>query len=232
MIDLKKHKFYLVSVLKDIYSDTTLASHLGFKGGTALMLFYDLPRFSVDLDFNLLDKEHENIVYEKIRKIVHKHGTIHDEAQKHYGPVVVLDYGFKERKLKIEISKRQYNDRYEIKDFLGIKIKTMRVADMFAHKLCALTDRNLVISRDVFDLWFLMHNKYPLNVDIVEKRMGISFDKYMEKTILAVENKPGTSLLEGLGELMDEKMKPFVKNKLKDECITLLKMYQAFPLTE
>lgn len=55
MVDLNKHKFFLLQILKDIYSDMEIASLLGFKGGTALMFFYDLPRFSVDLDFNLLD---------------------------------------------------------------------------------------------------------------------------------------------------------------------------------
>jgi len=54
MIDLNKHKFIIVQILKDIYSDLEIANELGFKGGTALMLFYDLPRFSADIDFNLL----------------------------------------------------------------------------------------------------------------------------------------------------------------------------------
>ena len=45
MTDINKHKFFLVSILKDIYSDIELANSLGFKGGTAQMLFYDLPRF-------------------------------------------------------------------------------------------------------------------------------------------------------------------------------------------
>lgn len=59
MIDLNKHKFLLIQILKDIYSDIELSNSLGFKGGTALMFFYDLPRFSVDLDFNVLDADHE-----------------------------------------------------------------------------------------------------------------------------------------------------------------------------
>ena len=54
MVDINRHKFFLVQILKDIYSDLELANILGLKGGTALMFFYDLPRFSVDLDFNLL----------------------------------------------------------------------------------------------------------------------------------------------------------------------------------
>jgi predicted nucleotidyltransferase component of viral defense system len=59
MIDNNKHRYFLVQILKDIYSDRELANLLGFKGGTALMFFYDLPRFSVDLDFNLLDIEQQ-----------------------------------------------------------------------------------------------------------------------------------------------------------------------------
>ena len=54
-MDINKHKFYMLQILKDIFSDADLADCLGFKGGTALMLFYGLPRFSVDLDFTLLD---------------------------------------------------------------------------------------------------------------------------------------------------------------------------------
>ncbi len=53
MFDLSKHRFILVQILKDVYSDGKLGRYLGFKGGTACYLFYNLPRFSVDLDFAL-----------------------------------------------------------------------------------------------------------------------------------------------------------------------------------
>ena len=42
-------------ILKDIYADITINSLLGFKGGTCAYFFYNLPRFSVDLDFDLLE---------------------------------------------------------------------------------------------------------------------------------------------------------------------------------
>ncbi len=72
MVDIKRHKFFLVQILKNIYSDIELANYMGFKGGSDLMFLYDLPRFSVDLDFNLLNVEKEDIVYEKVRQIVMK----------------------------------------------------------------------------------------------------------------------------------------------------------------
>jgi len=43
MVSINKHKFFLMQILKDIYSDIELANCLGFKGGTVLMFFYDLP---------------------------------------------------------------------------------------------------------------------------------------------------------------------------------------------
>ena len=54
-LNITTHRNLLLKILKDIYSDTALGPVLGFKGGTAAYFFYDLPRFSVDLDFDLLD---------------------------------------------------------------------------------------------------------------------------------------------------------------------------------
>jgi len=231
MMDTVKHRFYMVQVLKDIYSDVELASCLGFKGGTALMFFYELPRFSVDLDFNLLAPEKSNEVYQKIRKIALKYGKIHDEAQKFYGDIVVLNYGIAERKLKIETSNRQGNDKYEIHNLLGVSIKVMALADMFAHKLCALLDRNNVINRDIFDCWFFLSRQTAVNRKIVEQRMGKPFSDYLQNCIEAIDNLPNRSLLDGLGELVNPELKTFIRTKLRTETITLLRFYKEFPIT-
>ena len=219
-------------MLKDIYSDAELANCLGFKGGTALMFFHELPRFSVDLDFNLLIPEKSETVYQKIRKIVLKHGKIHDEAHKFYGGIIVLDYGIAERKLKIEFSNRQSNDVYEIHNLLGISIKTMRLGDMFSHKLCALLDRPDVINRDIFDCWFFMSRQTAVNPKIIEQRMGKPLPDYLQDCIDAIENLPNKSLLDGLGELLDTEMKTFVRNKLRKETIFLLNFYKEFPICQ
>lgn len=230
MVDINRHKFFLVQILKDIYSDVELASSLGFKGGTALMLFYGLPRFSVDLDFNLIIKEKEEVVYKKVRKILLKYGTIYDEAKKFYGPVIVLDYGIGERKLKIEISNRMFENRYEIKNFLGINMKVMVLPDMFAHKLCAFLDRNSIAGRDIFDCWFFMKNQSPVNKDIIESRMNLPLADYIQKCIDRLEKVSDKSLLIGIGEQMDDEMKKFVRTNLRTETIGLLKFYKEFPI--
>ncbi|HET9571110.1 MAG TPA: nucleotidyl transferase AbiEii/AbiGii toxin family protein [Bacteroidales bacterium] len=230
MVNINKHKFFLTQMLKDIYSDIELTNCLGFKGGTALMFFYDLPRFSVDLDFNLLDLAKEKSVYEKVRKILLKYGKIFDEAMKFYGPIIVLDYGIGERKLKIEISNRQWDNHYERKNLLGINMQVMIAPDMFAHKLCALLDRGELTNRDIFDSWFFMQNQTPINKEIVETRMEMPLVDYMQKCIDHLESMSDRGILNGLGELMDEDMKKFVRTKLRTETLSLLRFYKEFPI--
>ena len=230
MVNINKHKFFLMQILKDIYSDIELANCLGFKGGTALMFFYDLPRFSVDLDFNLLNPAKEKTVYEKVRTILSKQGKIFDEAMKFYGPIIVLDYGIGERKLKVEISSRQWNNRYEIKNLLGINMQVMVASDMFAHKLCAMLDRGEVTNRDIFDSWFFMQKQTPINKDIVETRMEMPLADYIQKCIGHLESMSDRGMLNGLGELMDEDIKKFVRSKLRTETISLLQFYKEFPI--
>lgn len=227
-----KHKSYLVRILKDIYDDVSLGTILGFKGGTALMLFYQLPRFSVDLDFHLIDQDQQDVAYSKIRAIVSKYGKIHDEAIKHYGLIIVLDYGFGERKLKVEISNRPFNNQYEIKNLLGISMKVMTLPDMFAHKVCALLDRTSFTNRDLFDCWFFMEHQTAINKQLVEERMKKTLPDYLQQCIDYLENLSDRNLLQGLGELLDEDMKKFVKSKLRLETIALFKIYKELPLIQ
>jgi len=230
MVNINRHKYFLLQILKDIYSDPELVNHVGFKGGTALMFFYDLPRFSIDLDFDLLNNGKEDIVFRKVRRIILKYGSIFDEAKKHFGLLIVLDYGFGERKLKIEISNRQFDNHYEIKDLFGFSVRVMTVSDMFAHKLCALLDRDATINRDIFDTWFFLEHHTPVNRRIVEFRMKIPFENHIENCVKHLESLENRRLLDGLGELIETDMKNFVRTKLLSETISLLRFFQKYPV--
>ena len=232
MIDINRHRYYLMQLLKEVYADPELANWLGFKGGTALMFFYDLPRFSVDLDFDLLQPEKQEAVFEKLRRIILKSGSIHDEAQKFFGPVLVLDYGQGERKLKVEISNREFDNRYEIRGLFGFNVKVMTEPDMFAHKLCALLDRGTGTNRDIFDTWFFMQRKAAVNKNIVEARMKVPLKAHLGNCIDYLESKKDSRLLDGLGELMDKELKQFVRTKLRNETIGLLEFYRKYPIIE
>lgn len=71
-LNIATHRTVLFQILKDIYSDTTIAPFLGVKGGTASVMFYGLDRFSVDLDFDLLDEAKQDIVFEQLIDLLHK----------------------------------------------------------------------------------------------------------------------------------------------------------------
>lgn len=232
MFDLNTHKFFLLQILKAIYADTELASSLGFKGGTALMLFHNLPRFSVDLDFNLIETDDTENIYRKIRDILQAHGKIRDEAIKHFGLLLVLNYEKENRNLKVEISTRTYPDEYELRDYLGISMKVMKFKHMFTHKLMAILDRNLLTNRDIFDCWFCMKNRTPLVKPILDMRLKCSFGEYMDKCIAAVSDISETRILDGMGELLNPEIKKWVKSELRQEFTLLAKMYKEMPLIE
>src|SRR5271170_5498289 len=69
-INIVHHKTILVNIIKNIYSNAILTKSIGFKGGTAAMLFYDLNRFSVDLDFDLLDETHKDYIFLTLENIL------------------------------------------------------------------------------------------------------------------------------------------------------------------
>lgn len=81
-MDINKHKYYLIQVLLAIFRDQELSRLLAFKGGTSLMLFHNLTRFSTDLDFNLLDPSQADKVYQRLHQLLLRFGTIDDEANK------------------------------------------------------------------------------------------------------------------------------------------------------
>ena len=66
MLDINKHRANLNLILRGIYTNTEIGSYLGFKGGTACLMLYGLPRFSVDLDLNLMNPNKALLVYEKL----------------------------------------------------------------------------------------------------------------------------------------------------------------------
>jgi hypothetical protein len=45
-----------------------------------------------------------------------------------------------------------------------------------------------------------------------------------------IEKVPEKNMLHGLGELMDDRVKSFVRSRLKSEVLSLLEIYRAFPL--
>lgn len=223
-LDIAVHKTILFQILKDIYSNTSIAPFLGFKGGTAALMFYGLDRFSVDLDFDLLDESKEDIVFEQVIKIVQKYGSLKDSYRKRFNLFFLISYEDTAHKIKVEINRRQNGSKYEIKTFLGVSMWVMVPKDAFANKLLAMSERIGRTSRDIYDVWFFLSNRFPINKEIVENHTKLSFEKFIQKSIARLEDMNNRNILDGLGELLTIGQKDWAKANLRNETISLLKL--------
>lgn len=225
--DYIQHRTILIYILKDIFSISAIAPYLGFKGGTASHLFYELPRFSIDLDFDLLDQEKETTVFEVLQEILKQYGTIKEAQNKRYSLFFILCHHNKIKdtfNIKVEINKRSWGSRYEIKDYLGIPIQVMVQEDITANKLVAMHERLGKANRDIFDVWFFLHNNFPINKQIVIARTGMSYSAFLECCINRLEKFGNINILSGLGELLIEKQKAWVRSHLKDDTLFALRL--------
>ncbi|MBI2410569.1 MAG: nucleotidyl transferase AbiEii/AbiGii toxin family protein [Candidatus Kerfeldbacteria bacterium] len=223
------HKSVLIQILTAIYSDNTIGPFLGFKGGTAAYLFYGLNRHSVDLDFDLLDSAKEDQVFARVEQILKQFGNIKNAEKKRFNLFYLVSYYGKKtdaQNVKVEINRRNFGSRYELKSYMGISLLVMIQEDMFANKLMAMFERMGRSNRDIFDVWFFAKNNWEINTQLVEQRSGLSFKEFLEKCIVKLEKFDDTKILDGMGELLDPKQKAWAKTKLKSETLFLLRLMQ------
>jgi predicted nucleotidyltransferase component of viral defense system len=223
-LDSPVHKNILFQILKDIYTDTSIAPFLGFKGGTAAFMLYGLTRFSLDLDFDLLEENKADIVYDRMERILKSYGTIKEAGRKRFSILFVLSYRAQAHGIKVEINRRSFGARYEVKTYLGIPLLVMVKEDMLAHKLMAMHERVGKTSRDIYDVWYFLRHNWPINREIVEKRAKMPFAKVIENSITSLEKKSNKKILEGLGELLAPNQKDWARAKLREDTIFLLKL--------
>ena len=218
------HKSVLIQLLHDIYADTTLGPFLGFKGGTAAYVFYGLNRFSVDLDFDLLDEGQGDHVFGRLERIARTYGELRDKKIKRFNLLIVLSYEEKAQNIKIEVNRRSFGSRFELKSYMGISMLVMVKEDMFAHKLVAMHERMGGTNRDIFDVWYFLKSNWSITTEIVEKRTGVSFLAFLKKCIAILERQSDRSILSGMGELLDPQQKAWAKEHLRKDTIFLLKL--------
>lgn len=222
MLDRQNHELILKKIIRDIYEHPLLMTSLGLKGGTCLYIFHGLDRFSTDLDFNILGGDFKP---EDVTKIL-EHYLILDETQIKYHTWFWLG-GFSKgrQKIKVEISKRTYPDRYAILDYYGLSVKAMVTECMLAHKLCAITDRKKMANRDMYDAWFMLKKNFEVDENIVKLRTKKTPKEYFKHLADFIEkNADPHHILQGMGELLDDKQKVWVKNNLKKELVMELRL--------
>ena len=222
--DKEVHKRILLQILVEIFK--SIDSKVAFKGGTCAYLFYNLPRISVDLDFDILKPLNTEDI-ENIKKILSKFGEIRDFHEKRNTIFFLLNYGEGYPNIKIEFNRRVWkNNKYKIIWFLGIEMKIADETTIFTNKLIALGDRKNPVARDVFDVYYFLKTGFSLNEELIRERTGKNLDDFLTFLSTYIKKKfSKKNILLGLGEVLEEKQKEWVRKNLINEVLELIKGY-------
>jgi len=190
------------------------------------MLFYNLPRFSTDLDFDLLNNDgNTKDVIRTMTQLLSKKYDVKEQIEKYNTLFWLVSYGDGLTNIKIEVSTREKPfDTYDIKTLYGIKLKVSKIGDMIANKMVTATERAVTANRDLFDIHFFLSSIYVnnINYDIIKYRTGkepVEFYTFLYGIVSNIENK---NILDGLGEVLNDGQKDWVKSKLKIELLGLI----------
>lgn len=222
-LDIAKHKAHLVNMLMEIFKDNLLSNKLAFKGGTAAMLFYKLPRFSIDLDFDLIGSVEG--VYARMSELLAKNYKIMDSSDKLHTLFWKVSYGTGLANVKVEISTRDNSYNHYSQNLLyGVNLKVMEAPDMVAHKMVAVIERKITANRDLFDTHYFLSSPYgvEINYDVIKERTGQKPREFLHDLLIFVKKVEGKDILNGLGEVLTEPQKDWARMKLKTELMGLI----------
>jgi predicted nucleotidyltransferase component of viral defense system len=208
MLNIPKHRQIMFDILKDIYT-SSVALSLGFKGGTSAYFFYNLDRFSADLDFDLLDETKKDEILAVLQEILKKYGKIKEARDKKYTIFFLLNYQEGESNLKIEVNKhKEYMLEYSFKSFYGTDVLVPSEEDLFGSKLVASLGRDRLAMRDFYDIWFYLKKGVTPNSVLVEHMTKKEFSEYIRQLQAFIkENITSRNILQGLGDVLGEDRK-------------------------
>lgn len=187
-----------------------------FKGGTALYKLYNLPRFSEDLDFSIIEgteyKEAEEIVEETLKQIQ----GFEIKSVKKTEDSILVKVGIngiltKYNTLRIDINTKNkiltgFDVKVFVSDYIDINpfsLRSLKTEEMVAEKIHSILARKR--ARDLFDLFFLLRMS-NFNLDLVRQKLkifGIVFDSgQFAKKIKELE------------DLWEPELRPFVLAEL------------------
>lgn len=211
--DLNLHRRILITLLVEIFKK--LNDKIAFKGGTCAYLFYNLNRFSFDLDFDILEELSGRDI-DSIKEVLFKNGKIKNFYQKQFTIFFLLDYGKYYPNVKIEFNKRIWRqNKYKTIWFMGVRMKIVDEATLLTNKLVTLFDRKETVGRDLFDAYYFLNFNFPINEKLIQERTKKSKKEYLKFLIKFIQkNYTPRNILQGLGEVIDEKQKIWAKREL------------------
>jgi predicted nucleotidyltransferase component of viral defense system len=193
-------KDYLLELILLNLSD--MKRDMIFKGGTALFKFYNLNRFSEDLDFDLIGrrKDPEKLTESLKRRIETRgiNGTISEIDDYRNGANIrflirgPLYDGNKMSlvRVKINLSKREIPESYEFKTYIPLysdipsfQTNVLSAIEIAAEKFRCILTRDK--PRDIYDLWFLSKRGIGPDIDLIDRKLEIYDMEYDKSSMIS-----------------------------------------------
>ena len=226
------HKSYLNRLLIEISDNPKLSQALAFKGGTCASMLGFLDRFSVDLDFDLLQKTDEAIIRSKLRSIIDHLGL---EVKREFDDVLMFQVQYpsipnKRNSIKISINTLKIKaNQYKVQYFPEIDrlVNAQTLETMFANKLVAVTDRynthHTIAGRDIYDIHHFFVNGYSYLGSVIEERTGDSPKHYFENLVEFIKQKVTQTMInEDLNTLLPDRQFQAIRKILIPETLSFL----------
>jgi predicted nucleotidyltransferase component of viral defense system len=227
-----KHKYQLYRLLTAILENNHLANTLYFKGGTYAAMRGVLNRFSVDLDFDLVDKTQKAKVRTELAKIFGQLKLkIKDQSREHLQFYLEYSAPQGERNtLKLEITDLvSPENEYEVVTLheLNLICRGQTIPTMFANKLYAASARlaktGHLAGRDFYDIHQFFLQGLTVNKEVVVERSGKPYTTYLQKLRKLIEDKLSDEYLyQDLNPLLPGKDLKGVAKTLKRELLVFL----------
>lgn len=219
-------EFIQLEILRMI-SSSDLRRTISFKGGTALHLVFNMDRYSEDLDFSLSTPVPPRIILNTIRKIL-KDENITDFAIKKKTVLVEIRQQFRPQnfRVKLEINTEDIVPS-ELKTLYSEYVPTqftmqiMRTDYLIAQKVRALIQRGK--GRDLYDLWFILRTKLPINTAIVSELTGFKKSDVLGKLEESIINLGEKEIASDLNPFIKPSLRQWIREGLKKDVIQLLK---------
>jgi len=226
------HKMQLYRLLTALVDEEKIATQICFKGGTCAAMLGFLDRFSVDLDFDLLEKADKKILRQHFHQLFVRQGLeIKDESQttlqfllryeaepnqRNTIKLDILDQG-----CKADVYQPQYLP--EIDRFMNCQT----IETMFANKLVALVERfeknKSIAGRDLYDTHHFFMKGYNYEAGVIKERRGVGASEYLGQLINFVEKYiTQTVINQDLNTILPPEKFNQIRKVLKNETLTLL----------
>lgn len=218
--------------LSHLYSEN-FSEDVFFKGGTAIHLIFQAPRFSEDLDFTVIMavddfEKHIQKLFSKISKEINvsfkRRETITGKRYlltakypfANFKTFINLDFSFRENIWEPQNAIIQTD--YPI--LFSSHIKHLSKDELLAEKIRAILCRER--GRDVYDLWFLLSKGAKINKDLLKKKLVYYSEKKLKASDLPkrVENFDDAKIASDL--------KPFIPLNERPKLNSLIKYIKDF----